>query len=155
MKKILLIFLLLAFPVGAQSVNECGEWASARNLPEPWESHTATYAKGRIRLAVLDTLEPAVAAMHLMVLSPPLNELGERQCRTVSMGPAVTARGWPIGFLSLDFAAREARYDPRHGLVVTMHGGVYNAETGATDIGELTVTINQSTGEISAEVAGS
>ena len=155
MRKIMPIFLMLALPAGAQSVNECGEWTSARNLPEPWEQHTATYAKGRIRLAVLDTLEPAAAAMHLMVLSPPLDELGERQCRTVSMGPAVTAQGWPVGFLSLDFAAREARYDPEQGLVVTMLGGVHNPETGATDIGELTVTINQSTGEITAEVAGS
>ena len=153
MKIAVAALMLLAAPVAAQSVGDCGEWSSAANLPEPWADHTATYAEGRIRVAVLDTLEPAAAAMHLLVISPPLDELGERQCKVVSM--AGGGAGAPSGFLNLDFGAREASYDPARGLVLALPVEGFNPDTGKGDPGELTVTVNQSTGEITAEVTGS
>lgn len=154
MKRLLPLLLLLSPPALAQSVGDCGHQSLARNLPEPWEDSTATYAGGEIRLAVLDTLEPAAAAMHLMILSPPRNELGERQCRVVSMAPPPEPEGWRAGFMSLDFARRQVEYDPARGLVVRMPVSALNPDTGEPDRGELTVEINQSTGQITAEVSG-
>ena len=154
MKKLLPLLLLMAPPAFAQSVGDCGHLTTARNLPEPWQDNTATYAEGEIRLAVFDTLEPAAAAMHLMILSPPRNELGERQCRVVSLSPPPEPEGWRAGFMSLDFAARQVEYDPARGLVVRMPVAVPNPDTGEPDRGELTIEIDQSTGGITAEVGG-
>lgn len=153
--KILLPFLMfLSAPAAAQSVSECGPWAAAAFLAEPWEDNIATYANGDIRLALLDMTEPAAAAVHLMILSPPFDEIGLRQCRVISLEHSATDGGWPSGFLDLDFAARQVSYDPAAGLVVTMPVAAFNPD-GGEDRGELTVIVNQSTGEIRAEVAGS
>ena len=149
--KSLLALMLLAAPAAAQSVGDCGDWTVAQNLPEPWENHTATYAEGQIRVAVLDTMEPAAAAMHLLVLSPPLDDLGGRQCRVVSLAGSGT--GQPTGFQNIDFPGREARYDAARGLVLAMPVEGFNPDKGAGDQGELTVTINQSSGEVTAEVS--
>jgi hypothetical protein len=44
-------------------VIECGGWqASARNIPEPWQSSTRTLANGEIRVILPDTVEPAAGA---------------------------------------------------------------------------------------------
>lgn len=150
--KSLLALMLLAAPAAAQSVGDCGDWTVAQNLPEPWENHTATYAEGQIRVAVLDTMEPAAAAMHLLVISPPLDEAGGRQCKVVSLSGG---EGRPSGFLNIDFGAREASYDPARGLVLSMPVEAFNPGTSAGEQGELTVTINQSSGEVTAEVTGS
>ena len=152
MKAALVALMLLAAPAAVQSVGDCRAWVSAQNLPEPWEDHAATYAEGKIRVAVLDTLEPAAAAVHLLVISPPLDETGGRQCKVVSL---VGGEGAPSGFLNLDFKAREASYDPARGLVLSMPVEAFNPGTSAGDQGELTVTINQSSGEVTAEVTGS
>ncbi|MBC9247815.1 hypothetical protein H4P12_14130 [Paracoccus sp. 11-3] len=155
MKTLLLpILLLTTGPAFAQSVGDCGEWTSARNLPEPWEDSTATYADGNVRLAILDTLEPAAAAVHLMVISPPLNELGERQCKTVSFSGPPDSEGWPSGFMSVDFSGRQAAYNPQTGLQIAFPIQVFNPDTADGDHGELNITINQQTGEIMAEVSG-
>ena len=147
-----LIPLLLAAPAMAQSVGDCTDIATARNLQEPWEQTTASYANGDVRIAVIDTMEPAAAAVHLMVLSPPRNEIGDRQCKMVSLQ---SDGGAPFGFFNIDFKDRSADYDPARGLVVRMPVYGYNPETGGGDQGELTLIINQSTGEITADVAGS
>lgn len=147
--KLPLALMLLAAPAAAQSVGDCGDWTLAQYLPEPWEEHTATYAEGQIRVAVLDTMEPAAAAMHLMVISPPLDEAGGRQCKMVSLSGGA---GRPSGFLNLDFGAREASYDPARGLVLAMPVEGFKPGASVGDQGELTVTVNQSSGEVMAEV---
>lgn len=148
------VLTVSAAPAFSQSVGDCGEWTSVRNLPEPWENSIATYADGKVRLAILDTLEPAAAAVHLMVLSPPLNELGERQCKTVSFSGPPDSEGWPSGFMSVDFAGRQAAYNPQTGLQIVFPIQVFNPDTADGDHGELSVTINQHSGEVTAEVAG-
>ena len=142
--------LLLAAPAAAQSVGDCGDLTLAQYLPEPWEDHTATYAEGQIRVAVLDTMEPAAAAMHLLVISPPLDDAGGRQCKLVSLSGGA---GQPSGFLNIDFGAREARYDPARGLVLAMPVEAFSPDKAVGNQGELTVTVNQSSGEVTAEVA--
>ncbi|MBF9034875.1 hypothetical protein HKCCE2091_11545 [Rhodobacterales bacterium HKCCE2091] len=140
-----LIAACLALPApalaGTATVTDCGPMTSARNVAEPWEENTLTFANGAIRVAILDTVEPAAAAFHLLVLSPPYSELGDRQCRMVSAGPG----GWGFGFLS--FERHEASYDPATGLTVTMDMGIVN-QSGVADALALSVTINQATGEI-------
>ena len=153
MIRFFLIFLLFGTPSLAQSVGECSEIASVRNLAEPWEENTATYAKGEVRVALIDTMEPAAAAVHLIVISPPRNEIGDRQCRMVSF--MRSEGGGAMGFFNVDFPAHEAEYDPARGLVLSVPISIYQPETGDGEPAELTVTINQSTGDVQAEVSGS
>ncbi|MDO5657801.1 MAG: hypothetical protein Q4G36_05710 [Paracoccus sp. (in: a-proteobacteria)] len=121
------------------------ELVSARAIPEPWPDFSAAYAQGAVRLAVLDRIEPAAAAVYLLVLSPPHDEIGERQCRVV-------APGEHFGFMDLDFAARRAEYDPAAGLRVTMPAARYEPEQPDGVWSELALTINQSSGEITARL---
>jgi hypothetical protein len=139
-------FLLLAGPLQAQQVEvkPCGDGDRVDAIAELWESNTATYANGDIRVALLDMVEPAGGAWKLAVISPPRDELGLRQCRVIG------ADG--IGFYSLDFVARQARYDQQRGLVLTMPATRYTEL--APEGGDYTMimTINQQTGEIATEV---
>ena len=90
----------LATPAAAQEAVPCDWAARADGIVEPWEDNTATFANGAVRLALIDTVEPAAGAFHLLILSPPLGELGERQCRTLGIGG--------MGFAGLDFASLQA-----------------------------------------------
>ena len=89
-----------------------------------------------------DMMEPAGSPVFLMILSPPRNEIGERQCRLIEAAPR-------IGFYDADLAEAEAEYDPARGLVLTVpvarHDGTLHGAGYA-----LTVTINQATGEVTA-----
>lgn len=153
MKLALTALLLLTSPAMAQSVGDCDDLASARNLQEPWEETTASYANGDVRVAVLDMMEPAAAAVHLMILSPPRNEIGDRQCKLVSLSRP--DGGGAFGFFNIDFAGRSADYDPEQGLRLQIPIETFVPETGGGEPAELTVIINQSTGEITADIAGS
>ena len=127
------------------AVTPCADRALAFNLVEPWEQNTATYGNGAIRIALLDTVEPAAAAVHLMVISPPLDELGLRQCRVVSLSPG-------SGFYDLDFAARSADYDSARGLTLTFPAERFVPDTGMGSPAKLTVTVNQQSGQIAADL---
>ncbi|AJE45320.1 hypothetical protein [Celeribacter indicus] len=143
MKRLLpILFALLAAPLAAQSVIDCGSQSHARNLVEPWEETTRTFANGEVRVTLLDTVEPAGSPFYLLLLSPPRDELGGRQCRVIADRPD------GAGFWSLGFAELEAEYDPARGLVFTLPAG--RIPEGAADPapGRLTVVLNQSTGEI-------
>ena len=146
------ILLVTALPAAAQSVGDCGEWVSAANIVEPWEENAASYANGEVRLAQLDTIEPAGAPVHLLILSPPYGEGQERQCRTVSLVGAPEG-GWPSGFWSMDFPARTSSYDPATGLTVVIPVKTFVPETGDGAPARLTVTINQATGQIGAKLS--
>lgn len=140
----LLTAALLAAPTLAQAqptVAQCDWQASARNIPEPWEDNTRTFANGDVRVTLLDTVEPAAVPFYLMILSPPLNELGERQCRIVGDGN--------MGFYSIGFDGIDAGYDPSRGLTLTMPAATYTDGATRRDF-TLQVTVNQSSGKITA-----
>jgi len=139
--------LTLASPALAETaaIGPCDHLASAENLVEPWEDNARTFADGAIRVAILDTAEPAAAAFHLLVLSPPLNELGLSQCRLVSLAE----NGMGFAFLSLE--RLESDYDPGTGLQLVMDMGLYVPESGLAMPMALAVTINQATGEITGQ----
>lgn len=148
MIRLALSALLLAPAIAAAdpaAVTSCADRALAFNLVEPWEANTATYGNAAIRIALLDTVEPAAAAVHLMVISPPLDELGLRQCRLISLAPG-------SGFYDVDFGGRSADYDAGRGLTLTFPAQRFVPDTGLGAPAKLTVTVNQRTGKIAADL---
>ncbi len=142
MYRIALIAGLLATPVAAQQVIPCDWIAHADAIVEPWEDHTATFANGKVRLALMDVTEPAAGAYHILILSPPYDdEVNRRQCRTLGVGSA-------IGFSNVDWGSLDANYNPSIGLVFDVNVHIYDG----TDFVPrwLQFTLNQATGAIVA-----
>lgn len=139
-------FSLLAGAASAQAVIPCNDlsWAArADALVEPWEDYSATFANGAVRVALLDTIEPAAGAFYLLVLSPPYDELGGRQCNIVGFGES-------IGFANLAFETLTSDYVPGQGLRVSLVGRLYLPEEEFTNGLKLNLTINQATGDVIA-----
>ncbi len=126
----------------AQEVTPCDWRASAAAVVEPWDENARTFANGAVRLALLDTIEPAAAAFHILVLSPPFDEVGGRQCRIIS------ADTLGSGFEAINFAELEADYEPSTGLLFMLPARVYDPEDGPAKMGRLSFALNQATGEI-------
>lgn len=134
---------LFASAAVAQSVEDCDWRASAAAIAEPWEANSRTFSNGAVRLALLDTVEPAAGAFHLLILSPPYSELGDRQCKVVSLEGN-------MGFASLAFDALEAGYDPAVGLQFNLPMSIFVDDGGEPQPGLMHVTLNQATGDIGA-----
>ena len=135
-----------AAPVTAQEVQPCDWQASAQSIVEPWEENSRSFANGDVRLAFLDTIEPAAGFAYLLVLSPPYAELGDRQC-------AVIGQGAGVGFAGLDFDSLDAGYDPAVGLIFELIVQEYDPEKSTGVRRFLTVTLNQSTGAINTTLS--
>ncbi|MDO5371482.1 hypothetical protein [Paracoccus sp. (in: a-proteobacteria)] len=147
MKRLAALALALLPSAGfAAHVGPCDAAVNARYLVEPWAENSATYANGAVRVALFDNVEPAAAALHLMVISPPADETGMPQCRRVSLQEG-------SGFYSLDFAGRTAAYDPASGLILTFPAERHDPDTGAGAPATLRVTIDQRSGDIAAELS--
>ena len=132
--------LLLASPAPAQQVEDCDWRASASVIAEPWEQNARSFANGDVRLALLDAGEPAIGGYHILVLSPPRGELGDRQCRIVSYRS--------YGFGGVSFDGLTADYDAAQGLRFRLPVRVVDEPTGAMVDRTLSFTVNQSSGEI-------
>ena len=137
-----LFIATLPLAAQAQEATPCDWRASAASVVEPWDENARTFANGAVRLALLDTIEPAAAAFHVLVLSPPFDEVGGRQCRIISANAAGS------GFEAIDFAALEADYEPSTGLLFMMPARLYDPEDGPVKMGRLSFALNQATGEI-------
>ena len=137
-----LFIAIVPFMAQAQEAAPCDWCASAASVVEPWDENARTFANGAVRLALLDTIEPAAAAFHVLVLSPPFDEVGGRQCRIISADAAGS------GFEAIDFAALEADYEPSTGLLFMMPARLYDPEDGPARMGRLSFALNQATGEI-------
>lgn len=146
MIRILGLFLCLAGPALAQEIGDCDDYrSSVALLAEPWEDNTRVFANGEVRLALIDTFEPAAAAFHLIILSPPYDELGFGQCARVSFEGG-------MGFAGLNVAATEAEYDATTGLTFTIPATRWLPETDSYVDAVLHVTLNQATGAIVAKL---
>lgn len=139
---IALALMLLTTPALAQSVTDCDWKAQANALAEPWEEFSRTFANGKVRLALIDVGEPAVGGYHLLVLSPPYGELGDRQCRIV------TFETYGFGYAAFDQLT--ADYDPARGLIFELPVEVVDEAVGGLVPKWLTLTLNQATGAIEA-----
>lgn len=148
MRPILLsLALLLSSPVTAQVVGECNPaLAQADSIVEPWEDNTLTVSAGEVRLAVLDAIEPGAVPYHLLILTPPYGELGARMCWLVSQG----AGG--IGFSSLTLAGRSVATDAIGRVTLVLQAGTFNDITGVSDPATLSLTIDPSTGVVTAQM---
>ena len=134
-----------ALPAAATAVQDCTDIARAEYLMEPWEETTRLFLNGKVRLAVLDTIEPAGAPFHLIVLSPPFNEIGDRQCKMISLQEGV-------GFAGVRFGDLTADYMPTKGFRFALPVGLYEVETGTTSFVPLLIDLNPTTGVLSANV---
>ncbi len=132
---------LTAAPAVAQSVTDCDSRAKARNLAEPWEENTATFADGDVRIAAVTMTEPEDAPAFLMILTE--TENGERRCRLVE-----AERDY--GFYTIDMSSV---------VVAKKADGMLTLEVPVTDYADgpenpppfpLTVKINRDTGEVTA-----
>lgn len=124
----------------------CDWQSSEQNIVEPWEENTRTFANGDVRVVNLDTIEPAIGFAYLMILSPPRDSIGDRQCQVIG-----AAEG--IGFAGFDFDSLTAGYDPAVGLVFEIVADVYDPATDTTPRRFLNFTLNQTTGEITAQIS--
>lgn len=140
---LLVLAALTACPAFAQSVEDCDWRAEARNIAEPWEQNSATFANGAVRVTLLDTIEPAAVPFHLLVISPPFDEVGSPQCKIISF-----AEGQ--GFANIEFPTLEADYDPATGLNFQVMAHSYVPENDSATFGILAFTLNQSTGALDA-----
>lgn len=123
----------------AQAVSECKDF-DPDSIIEPWEKNIATYSNGEIRVAALDTIEPAAAAFRFLVLSPPRDEVGGRSCHIITNDDG-------NGFGAIYFDKRTSSYDAAKGLTVTIPYMPAGAEA-EQEASYLRITINQSTGKI-------
>ncbi len=135
--------LLMASPLAAQEVVDCGFAARADAIYEPWEEFSRTYANGEVRVALLDTIEPAAGSFHVLVLSPPYDEVGGRQCKTIGLENN-------IGFSGIGFEEIQADYDPALGLTFHIEVTYYEPEFADYLSGSLIFSLNQQTGAIEA-----
>jgi hypothetical protein len=144
MKTLAILLALAAAPAMAQEVGDCDWRARADAVAEPWELNSRTFSNGAVRLALIDTIEPAAMPFHLLVLSPPYDEVGGRQCSVVSYQGG-------MGFYDIDFAALEAAYDPAVGLIFDLPVQIWVSD-GNIVVRRLHVTLNQATGGITASL---
>lgn len=139
MKRFLPALMLAATPAMAQDVVDCDWQAQARNVAEPWAENSAVFAEGQVRVAKLDTIEPAAGGFHLLILSPPYAELGDRQCKVITWDS--------IGFATIEFGALESAYDPAIGLMFSVPVRISEGSD-FTNPAMLQFSLNQATGEI-------
>lgn len=135
--------LFLATPLAAQQVQDCDWIARADAIVEPWEDHTTTFANGNVRLALMDVTEPAAGSYHILILSPPYDEIGNRQCKTLGASEN-------IGFSGVDWSSLDAGYDPAVGLTFGVDGRIFDGSDFVP--GWLRFTLNQATGAIRARL---
>lgn len=132
-------------PALAAEVRPChAAETSALFLAEPWEANTRTFANGDVRLAILDMVEPAAAAFHLLILSPPFDTLGLPTCQVISFDGST-------GYREMSLEGLTSSYDPATGLSFQVPMAVGPQPF---DEGVLFFSLNQSTGAITAEDIG-
>jgi len=149
MLRLVVLCLVLALPslAVAQVVTDCEpSLAQARSIAEPWEDNILSLANGDVRLAVIDAIEPGAVPFHLMVLTPPYDELGARLCWVVSLD----AQGF--GFSALTLAGLLKDSDSAGRLVLTLQAARWNDSTGGPDPALLHIVIDPQTGEVSARL---
>lgn len=146
MIRALVLALCLPGAVSAQTIAGCDDYrSSAAALAEPWEANTRLFANGAVRLAITDTIEPAAGAFHLVILSPPYDEVGGASCKVVSGPEGLGLAGLTLGGMSAD-------YDPATGLRFRLKASRWLQATDSYTDAVLTVTLNQASGAITARL---
>lgn len=143
--------MVSSYSVARETIAQCDWAANLRNIVEPWDKHTRTFANGKIRIAHVDTGgEPVCCSSYLAILAPTNpeeEELTGRQCALL------TDSDQTLGFSWIDFPAITASYDPGLGLLLSVPVERYdvNSNNGSTLPGIVNIRINQATGSITTE----
>lgn len=131
-----------AVSADAQVVSICDAALQMDKIAAPEDLNIRHYANGNVLVAVVDDgRADAAQALSVLVVSPPLDAHGQRQCRLIS-----ATQGAGYAALILDKAA--AAYDPSIGLTISLPGVFMPSPNSLGDKIDLAVTINQATGMI-------
>jgi len=152
MKKLAMVLVFMAVNARAQEVAPCrydGDNAYLSSIgvvAEPWEENTRLFADGAVRLVVIDTEEPAFAAVHLAVLMWGKAEIGleARVCFLVSFGSA--------GFYDANLAGMQTSYSPAAGLVLTVPVSRYDPALDQAVVAPLELIINRQSNTVKARL---
>ncbi|MBV7408453.1 hypothetical protein [Maritimibacter sp. DP1N21-5] len=136
---------LLTAPALAQTVTDCAQEVDLRLIAEPWDSATRAFPEGDIRVVLLDTRDPAPVPFRLLILSPPYNDDGTRQCKVIS-----GAEDW--GYANMDLAAHDAAFDPDTGLLFSLPVTIWRAADETTGPATLSFSLNAGSGEIATNL---
>jgi hypothetical protein len=136
-----ILFVCAANSAVAQIAMPCDGQACADAIVEPWEYNAATFANGAVRMALLDTIEPAAGAAYLLLLHPPMNEMGGRTCTVVGLVDG-------LGYAAIFFVDLVASYDPAAGLTFRVPDVIFLPEQSFQNSAELKITVNQAIGDI-------
>ena len=126
--------------IGEPALSDCDWRASAEYITEPWGENSLTFGNGATRIALIDTVEPAAGSVGLLILSPPLGETYERQCKLLD------------GFSALSLEGLETSYDPAFGLQLELTAQVFLEGESEFASAKVDILINQSTGDIEFSV---
>ena len=137
------LFTLCIISTGGQAQTSfpCDWQAQADAIVEPWEENSKTFANGAVRVALLDTIEPAAAAFYLLILHPPIDEVGGRTCTVVGLDD-------DLGYAAIFFEDMETDYDPARGLLFKVPAIIYLPEQSFQNSTLLTIAVNQATGDV-------
>lgn len=113
-------------------------------IAEPWEANTRRFADGQVRLVVMDTYEPALGALYLMVLFGPMGEEGAdfRTCMLVSNGF--------LGFPNMTLEGLHAKEIEGMGMIFEVATTFYNPEEDEFEYDTLDVVVNRQTLTVTA-----
>ncbi|WP_121065651.1 hypothetical protein [Chachezhania antarctica] len=136
---------VLATPALSASLSQCADSAagSVGAIAEPLGNNTRTYAKGQIRVVLMNTGgEPACCAAHIAVIHPDTD--GYSLCTLVS------DRIGPEGWMSVGFGGKTT-YDAATGLTIPFKVKRYVDGSGSETAETLELLVNQSTGEVTVK----
>jgi hypothetical protein len=146
MARALMALTLAVMPLAAfgQSVEDCSVFPGYETtILQPASQNLRLFANGAVTLAVFGKRQ--AGGLHLLLMSPPFDDMGIYQCRVVS-GPV------EAGFTNLDLVGTQASYDPAKGLQFEIPVQSNAPDRSDLPSAKLTVTLNQATGEITAAV---
>jgi len=126
----------------AAEVHDCADAETgAEFIAEPWRDNTRAFSQGDVRLILLDRIEPAAGAYHLMLLSPPFDDFGQPTCHVVSFAGE-------IGYPQMTLEGMTSGYDPARGL---LFGVLVDVGLDVAEKRTLVLELNQATGELKAK----
>jgi hypothetical protein len=129
----------------AAQVQECDGAAAPENIVEPWEKSTKVFYKGEVRVALINTGEPACCGDRLLILSPDTDpEGGGRLCHQVLNDDGQ-------GFGDIGFENLTAAYDAKKGLLVSFPYSRLALDGTRKPAGTAHIRINLASGAVSAE----
>ena len=151
-EKLIAALICTLLPTGAWAearIAECEGWPlNVRNIVEPFDQSTRTFANGNIRILHIDTGgEPVCCSSHLVILAPnPAEEEQFRICKLLTDGDVGN------GFLDVNIKGIKSSYSPSKGLLLSVPVLRYNFEDGVNNHkATIDVRINQATGAITIE----